>query len=163
LLLPDDRSTVTVDYRAYLYALAPLTAVALAAVLSGADPLAGDTGVVGLIGALPAAAGLAVVAWAVHTFALAGVTPAPETTPERLVTDGPLAYTRNPLYLGTVLGAGGMAILSASPLGGGYAALMAVVYHLVVVYREEPRLTETMGGEYERYCSSVPRWVGRRE
>jgi protein-S-isoprenylcysteine O-methyltransferase Ste14 len=112
-----------------------------------------------LLGAPLALAGLALALWAVQAFARAGVAPSPVETPDRLVTDGPMQYVRNPVYLGTVGGVLGVAVLLASVVAAGYALALAVAYHLVVVRREEPALAERFGGEYDRYRRRVPRWL----
>ncbi len=147
----------------YLYALAPATVVLLV------GPWLATLGPSGLADSLPLpvrAAGLALVAggvavavWGVHSFATAGQAPSPVGTPDRLVTDGALAYSRNPIYLGTVAGVVGEAIAVGSLVVAAYAAALWLTYHLLVVYREEPALAATFGEAYEDYRASVPRWV----
>lgn len=151
-----------VDPSAYAFALAPVLAATVVAPLLAS--LAGgpvvEAGPASLAGVVPLLAGLALAVWGVHSFATGGVVPAPATTPDRLVTDGALSYTRNPVYLGTVLATAGTALLSVSLVVAGYAAALWAVYHGVVVLREEPRLRADHRG-WEDYADRVPRWLPR--
>src|SRR5262245_23111361 len=49
------------------------------------------------------AAGIALMVWALITLQRAGTTFEPHKGADRLVTDGPFAWRRNPIYLGHVL------------------------------------------------------------
>jgi len=74
---------------------------------------------------------------------------------ERLATGGPYAYTRNPLYLGTLVVAGGLALASRSPgLAGLFAAVFLLVY-LPVIQNEEQHLRKLFPG-YAAYAAAVP-------
>lgn len=150
------------DPRAYLFALAPaavVVAVGPALAVLVPPPLALSVGPLRVLGVPVVLAGLGLAVWAVHAFAAAGEPPSPADPPARLVTAGPLARTRNPIYLGTVLAASGVALLFGSAVVAGYAAALWLVYHVLVVYREEPELSETLGEEYDRYRERVPRWL----
>lgn len=77
-----------------------------------------------------------------------------------LTVTGPYAYTRNPLYLGSMLMAGGFALaLFSWPvallIGGGFA----VVY--VPVIAAEERDLRTRFAEFDAYCRRVPRLIPR--
>ena len=43
-----------------------------------------------------------------------------------------------------------------------YAVIVFFMFHLVVVLLEEPHLREERGADYELYCRSVARWLGRK-
>lgn len=80
-----------------------------------------------------------------------------ETQAEALLTAGPYAYVRNPMYLGNLV------ITTALSLMAGlwYAPLIAwaayaLVYSNVIPY-EEAFLRERFGEEYAAYCRAVPR------
>jgi protein-S-isoprenylcysteine O-methyltransferase Ste14 len=82
-----------------------------------------------------------------------------EGTPvgEALVTAGPFAYVRNPMYLGTAIG-----LLAFAGMSGLWYAVLAVVAILTVVYAgsiayEEAFLSARFGEEYRRYREAVPR------
>jgi protein-S-isoprenylcysteine O-methyltransferase Ste14 len=78
-----------------------------------------------------------------------------------LHTDGPYAYTRNPQYLGMIVGVPGFALAVDSAL---VAALAAVHVGWVVLLprAEEPHLRAAFGDDYDRYAARVPRFVGVR-
>jgi protein-S-isoprenylcysteine O-methyltransferase Ste14 len=90
-------------------------------------------------------AGLALRAWAAGCLA----------KNRQLATGGPYAHTRNPLYLGTLSVAAGLAIASRSV---GLGALMAAVFlfvYLPVIQLEEQHLRRLFP-EYEAYAQAVP-------
>ena len=43
-----------------------------------------------------------------------------------------------------------------------YSLIVFVLFHLFVVFYEEPKLKHKFGEAYMEYCASVPRW-GRAE
>jgi protein-S-isoprenylcysteine O-methyltransferase Ste14 len=74
---------------------------------------------------------------------------------ERLATGGPYAYTRNPLYIGTLLVAAGLAIAARSVwLAALFAAVFLLVY-LPVIQNEEQHLRKLFP-EYVAYADRVP-------
>jgi protein-S-isoprenylcysteine O-methyltransferase Ste14 len=77
-----------------------------------------------------------------------------------LATTGPYAYTRNPLYLGSIIIAIGF-IVAARNLWIGIAALaMFALIYLPVITAEEKYLRSAFPG-YDRYASEVPRFLPR--
>jgi protein-S-isoprenylcysteine O-methyltransferase Ste14 len=77
-----------------------------------------------------------------------------------LAVTGPYAYTRNPLYLGSMLMAAGFAVALLSwPLALLLAAGFAVIY-IPVIATEEQFLRDTFPG-FEDYCRRVPRLLPR--
>ena len=89
--------------------------------------------------------GLAIRAWAAGCLA----------KNRQLATGGPYAYTRNPLYIGTLLVATGLAIASRSVgLGALFAAVFALVY-LPVIQLEEQHL-RSLFPDYAAYAAQVP-------
>jgi len=94
--------------------------------------------------------GLALRAWAAGCLA----------KNRELATGGPYAYTRNPLYIGTLLVAAGLAVASSSV---GLAALFALVFLLVylpVIQNEEEHLRKIFP-EYAAYAERVPALIPR--
>lgn len=84
---------------------------------------------------------------------------------ETLATSGPFQYTRNPLYLGTLILGAGFIIASASwVLAAAFVALFFSVY-VPVMHREEQYLHGRFGAQFEAYAARVPLFVpapGRR-
>ena len=90
-------------------------------------------------------AGLALRAWAAGHLA----------KNQQLATGGPYAYTRNPLYVGTVLVAAGLAIAARSArLALLFAAIFTFVY-LPVIVLEEQHLRKLFP-QYADYAARVP-------
>ena len=78
----------------------------------------------------------------------------------RLAQSGPYAFTRNPLYVGTLLAAGGLAIASRRwALAALFAAVFLFVY-LPVIELEEQHLRRLFP-EYSVYAEYVPKLVPR--
>jgi protein-S-isoprenylcysteine O-methyltransferase Ste14 len=77
-----------------------------------------------------------------------------------LTVTGPYAYTRNPLYLGSLLIALGFAVASRNPwILAGIAILFFAIY-LPVIRAEEAFLRQTFAG-FDAYCARVPRLFPR--
>jgi protein-S-isoprenylcysteine O-methyltransferase Ste14 len=73
----------------------------------------------------------------------------------KLATSGPYAYTRNPLYLGTLMVAAGLAMAARSPgLGLLFAAVFVFIY-LPVIQNESDHL-HTLFPDYGAYAAAVP-------
>lgn len=76
-----------------------------------------------------------------------------------LVTTGPYAYLRHPIYLGNFLIGLGMVIVAEAfifmPI---FLALFAWQYR-VIVSEEERFLSEKFGAEFERYRARVPKYL----
>jgi protein-S-isoprenylcysteine O-methyltransferase Ste14 len=75
---------------------------------------------------------------------------------EALATSGPYAYTRNPLYLGSLLIGVGFAVAARSWWVG--AALVVMLFAIYVpVIRDEEAFLRSKFPEFERYARHVPR------
>jgi len=76
-----------------------------------------------------------------------------------LITDGPYAFMRNPLYCGNLLILLGFTVLSELvwliPI---VMTLFYIQYHCIVQWEEET-LVEYFSQDAERYFQSVPRWL----
>lgn len=79
----------------------------------------------------------------------------------RLITCGPYAYVRNPIYLGSiVLGMGMVGLLGDPRLLPVSAGVFALLY-FAIIPAEEQFLRTAFGGEYQAFCSNVPRLIPR--
>lgn len=78
--------------------------------------------------------------------------------PDKLVTTGPYAVSRNPMYLGHLLFSAGVALATGSPI-----AVAGLVYEWRRFSRrvriDEERIEKVFGDEYREYVKRVPRWV----
>lgn len=79
----------------------------------------------------------------------------------RLITAGPYAYVRNPLYLGNLCNNAGVLVASFYPwdwLQLGVWLLFTGWFYAMLARREEKFLAEIFGQEYEAYRRRVPAW-----
>jgi protein-S-isoprenylcysteine O-methyltransferase Ste14 len=121
-----------------------------------------------LLGCIPAAGGAVLLVW-VMVFGFSHYRDLPERvpvdwSPAMLMTGGPYAISRHPMYLGELALWLGWAILYGSiPVLIGFAALGALVARLAP--REERALEAKFGDVYRQYKARVPRWpdVARRD
>jgi protein-S-isoprenylcysteine O-methyltransferase Ste14 len=88
-------------------------------------------------------------------------TPAIWDPPKSFVSRGLYRYVRNPMYLGIVMVLAGEAVFFGSSLLAILTIVVALSFHLFVLFYEEPHLRKTFGNSYEVYCSRVRRWVPR--
>jgi protein-S-isoprenylcysteine O-methyltransferase Ste14 len=79
---------------------------------------------------------------------------------KQLTTSGPYAYTRNPLYLGSLMLAAGFAIAARSWWIVAIMLVMFAVIYVPVIAGEERYLRRTFS-EYDDYARHVPRMLPR--
>jgi protein-S-isoprenylcysteine O-methyltransferase Ste14 len=79
----------------------------------------------------------------------------------RLITGGPFAFVRNPIYLGSILLGIGMSMLLSDPRAFLCTAIAFCILFFTIVPAEEEFLAEQFGGEYRHYCKAVPRMLPR--
>lgn len=84
--------------------------------------------------------------------------PGLDKPPERLVTSGPFAYTRNPMYLGHLIFLTGLTLTLQTWLAGVITVAVAIWFHLRVV-GDEKNLAARLGKPYINYAASVKRWI----
>ncbi|MCZ7555280.1 MAG: isoprenylcysteine carboxylmethyltransferase family protein [Bacteroidia bacterium] len=86
-----------------------------------------------------------------------------EVGASRLVTSGPFAHVRNPLYVGNILLYVGVGVMSLALFPWlQLVALLWFIFQYTLIVREEERfLREKFGKEYEDYCTAVPRFLFR--
>lgn len=151
--MTDHRATTLRSTPVQIFALFPL-AVALWEILARRGRLR------------PRPVFLPVLAWGYLEYRLCGVYrrrlggggPGLERPPERLVTSGPYAVTRNPMYLGHVIYMLGVVLVLGSPAGAVALLLRALWFHRRVL-GDEQRMARLFGPEYERYHARVSRWL----
>jgi phospholipid methyltransferase len=89
---------------------------------------------------------------------LGGGGPGMDTPPERLVTTGPFAWCRNPMYLGHVIFLVGLTLALRSELAA-VITVATIVWFQFRVRRDERRLAERFGAPYAEYAGRVKRWI----
>jgi protein-S-isoprenylcysteine O-methyltransferase Ste14 len=115
-----------------------------------------------VIGFFLAASGEAIRLWGVSIAGSETRTTGPVGA-TNLVTEGPFAYVRNPLYVGNILLYTGFGIMSNALMP--WLQLVAVIFFIVqyslIVSKEEEHLRSAFGEEYRRYSEHVPRFFPR--
>lgn len=111
-------------------------------------------------GALILAAGLALDVAAVLTMARHRANVLPHRAATALVTTGPFALSRNPIYLGNTLVLAGFALAFAAPWFLAAAAAEAWLVTRLAIRREEAHLQARFGAAWTDYASRTPRWLG---
>lgn len=128
--------------------------------LSAGAPLRVELSGFRYLGLLPIVSGALIYFRCAWDFTFTGKgTPAPFDPPKEMVARGPYRYTRNPMYVAALLVLAGEAAWFESGLILGYALAVYSVFHLWVIFYEEPTLRRKFGEPYEKYCREVPRWI----
>src|ERR1022692_4287500 len=63
------------------------------------------------------------------------------------------------MYVGVLLAIFGQALWFGSVATLWYALAIALMFHLMVGFYEEPTLRGKFGESYAAYCKTVPRWI----
>lgn len=106
--------------------------------------------------------GVFLLVWCVRDFFVSGRgTLAPWDPPRHLVVVGLYRSVRNPMYLAVLTLVVGWSMATGSGLLAWYAGALAIVFHLRVVFFEEPWLQRQFGAEWRAYSATVWRWLPR--
>ena len=84
--------------------------------------------------------------------------PGLETPPDRMVSTGPYALTRNPMYLGHIIFLIGLTLTLKSWLAAMITIGTAIWFHLRVI-GDEKKLIPRLGQPYVNYLATVKRWI----
>jgi protein-S-isoprenylcysteine O-methyltransferase Ste14 len=111
--------------------------------------------------AIPLCFGTVLLLWCVREFYIAGRgTLAPWDPPRHLVSTGPYAVSRNPMYIAVVTILIGWCLLWDSRTLIFYTLCFAIGFHLRVLLFEEPWAARQFGAEWQSYRARVSRWLG---
>jgi protein-S-isoprenylcysteine O-methyltransferase Ste14 len=106
--------------------------------------------------------GLAILLLCVWDFYRIGRgTLAPWDPPKKLVVVGLYRFVRNPMYVGVLTWVAGWSLMSASWRMGIYAIVLFIMFHLRVLYYEEPTLAKLFPEDWAEYRHCVRRWLPR--
>ncbi len=97
------------------------------------------------------AAGLFILFWGSYALRKAVFVPG-----NKLLTKGPFAVVRHPMYLGGITGAFGLALFAGSLFAMVYSFILALVLSRIAEAEEE-NLIAKFGKEYEEYKRKVPK------
>lgn len=140
-----------------------VAAAAMALVLNHVAPLPWVDGIpmmiLAAIGLCLLCAGIALEIVTALAFRRHRTTILPHRAATALITDGPFAKSRNPIYLGNTLLMFGAGLLFGITwfLPAGLAA--AFLVQKLAIEREERHLAEKFGKAWDAYAASTPRWL----
>lgn len=104
-------------------------------------------------------AGLGLTVWAAAHLVRHKTTVIPGGDPTTLVTDGPFAFSRNPIYLADMIILTGWSIACGTLAG----LLMLIFLYDILQKRfilpEEARLRASFGDAFDAYAANVRRWI----
>ena len=104
-------------------------------------------------------AGIALAAWAIVTLARAGTTVRPDRGSDTLVTTGPYARWRNPIYLADAMILLGLAELSHNIWLAILTPVFAAAVTWLAILPEERHLETRFGDAYLAYKTRARRWL----
>lgn len=78
-----------------------------------------------------------------------------------LVTEGPYATCRHPLYVGSLLAAVSLAVFLKSPIALAAVAVTALIYAVWIIPSEEHNALACFGAAYRAYQAATPRFFPR--
>lgn len=110
-------------------------------------------------GVLLMVAGFGLILWSAVHFRKARTPIHPRRKPTALITDGPFAFSRNPIYLGMAIILAGYGLRQ-----GALSALMLVPVFMVVIQQrfiagEEFYIDRAMGEAWRDYTARTRRWL----
>lgn len=114
-----------------------------------------------IAGWLTIAVAVALDLWALATFRRYRTTVMPHQGATALITDGPFAHSRNPLYLSHTLLTVGIGLAAHTWWPVLFAPVALVVAARLAVAREEAHLRARFGPAWDAYARRVPRWLWR--
>jgi protein-S-isoprenylcysteine O-methyltransferase Ste14 len=103
--------------------------------------------------------GLIILACAAVFVARGRGTPAIFDPPREFVVGGPYKFVRNPMYIGGLILLAGFGLYQRSLAILLFTGATFVLFHLYVVFIEEPGLETRFGENYVAYKESVNRWI----
>jgi protein-S-isoprenylcysteine O-methyltransferase Ste14 len=109
------------------------------------------------IGGILIILGLYFALWSIYIqLTLGKGTPAPMAPTQTLIVEGPFAYCRNPMTLGTIFLYAGISILIGSFSAVGIVIVFAVLLLVYIKKLEEKELEDRFGSQYTEYKETTP-------
>ncbi|MEM8626874.1 MAG: isoprenylcysteine carboxylmethyltransferase family protein [Pseudomonadota bacterium] len=104
-------------------------------------------------------AALAIDVWCLWTFRRHRTTVLPHGTASALITTGPFAHSRNPIYAAHTLLLVGVGLLWPSAWLLALVPLKVILVRQLAILPEEAHLQARFGHAWEAYAARVRRWV----
>lgn len=119
----------------------------------------GSGSIMRALGVLLVVCALSLDIWASLTFRRAQTTILPHQASAALVTDGPFAYSRNPIYLGNLLILFGVGLFFSSTWHIVLILPLALAIFHLAIRREEAHLASRFSEAWTDYSKTVRRWL----
>lgn len=103
--------------------------------------------------------GIALTGWAFASFRAHATSVIPHQMPKSMITTGPFALSRNPIYLGDVMVLTGAILWWGHWIALGVIPVFAAVVQRRFIAPEEERLKESFGAEFAEYAEKTRRWA----
>lgn len=111
------------------------------------------------VGVLMIIGGFAFDIYAIRTLIVHKTTIMPTSGATHLVTSGPFAVSRNPIYLGNTILTSGLGIALANPWFFIAAIAAALATNFLQIVPEEKHLERQFGKSWRTYTKKVRRWI----
>jgi protein-S-isoprenylcysteine O-methyltransferase Ste14 len=111
------------------------------------------------LGGVLAVGAIALAIWGRRTMKAAGTNVDPSLPALAIVSGGPFAFTRNPLYLALIVLFTAIGLALADPSFLVFLLPLTLVLQFGVVLREERYLDAKFGDVYRGYKARVRRWI----
>jgi len=112
-----------------------------------------------LIGVILFIAGVLIALAAKRLFKKTNTPISPDAKPEKLHTKGIFSFTRNPMYLGIVIGLIGIAISSGFLVNLFFPFIYFIILNIYFIRKEEANLENEFGNKYNEYKKETRRWL----
>lgn len=110
-------------------------------------------------GFLIIAVGIALPVWSAQIFKRIETNIIPYKSPDKIVTEGPFKFSRNPMYLGMLL----VLVGTAVRLGTAESLVFVVLFYSVAnwwyIPFEEVKMKNVFGDQFTDYAERVRRWI----
>jgi protein-S-isoprenylcysteine O-methyltransferase Ste14 len=120
---------------------------------------AGFAMVLQILGAAIAIAALSLDVATFSTFRKHKTTVLPNKAATNLITTGPFAWSRNPIYVANTALVVGAGLYFGNPWLAGLAFVAAVITQKLAIEREEKHLAAKFGNAWQGYAKRVRRWL----
>ena len=117
------------------------------------------SGAASKVGYLIIIIGILLPAWGAKIFKEVETNILPYNPPDKMVTKGPFGFTRNPMYLGMLLGLLGIAWVYGTYVSLVFPPLYFAVANWWYIPFEEGKMAEAFGGAFTDYKMKVRRWI----
>jgi protein-S-isoprenylcysteine O-methyltransferase Ste14 len=112
-----------------------------------------------LVGLVPLVFGLWIAVQGENTFKKVGTAVKPYLDASKLVTHGPYAISRHPMYLGYILFLIGVGLLLGSIISFVPTAIMFLILQIKFIPMEEKSMMRLFGDDYLAYKRRVRMWL----